>query len=171
MRKAIAYIPANSVLLDVGCHKGELLKQIAFSIKSGTGVDPLCDERQVDGKIALIKGDFPEVPDSALCFDCITALAVVEHIPAVQQQEFLHACFKKLHAGGRLILTVPNKKVDIILALLKAVKLIDGMSAEQHHGFDVKGLIPIAEIAGFKLLKHEKFQLGLNNLFVLEKHT
>jgi hypothetical protein len=42
------------------------------------------------------------------------------------------------------------------------------MEAEQHHHFDVGLVKPLFESHGFRLVVHERFQWGLNNLFVFE---
>jgi hypothetical protein len=49
------------------------------------------------------------------------------------------------------------------------VRLIDGMSLEQHYGYDITQTPALFCSAGFTLLNAKKFQFGLNNLFVFEK--
>jgi hypothetical protein len=59
--------------------------------------------------------------------------------------------------------------VDWILAVLKFLRLIDGMSLEEHHGYQVKQTTAIFSAKSFRLLRRKRFQLGLNNLFVFER--
>ena len=59
--------------------------------------------------------------------------------------------------------------VDRIIDALKAVRVIDGMSVEQHYGFDPSRTIPLFEDAGYTLAAAEKFQLGVNHLYVFAK--
>ena len=121
------------------------------------------------GKIQLIPGQFPRDLGDVGSFDVVTMLSVFEHIPPDEHRTVAEACANLLRPAGRLILTVPSPGVDRILAGLKFAHLIDGMSIEQHYGFDVRTTPAIFTAQGFKLIKHERFQLGLNNLFVFRK--
>jgi hypothetical protein len=53
--------------------------------------------------------------------------------------------------------------------MLLRLGVVDGMSLEEHHGFDVNEIPEIFENGGFVLMKWRKFQFGLNNLFVFER--
>ena len=121
------------------------------------------------GKIQLVPGRFPHDLGEVGTFDVVTMLAVLEHVPPDEHTIIAQACANLLRPAGRLILTVPSPAVDRILAGLKFAHLIDGMSIEQHYGFDVRATPAIFTAQGFQLIKHERFQLGLNNLFVFRK--
>ncbi|WP_157474025.1 class I SAM-dependent methyltransferase [Flavihumibacter petaseus] len=166
---AIPHVPAQARLLDVGCHHGELLWKLRRLIDSGTGIDPLCDNKKLSDNICLIKGYFPGAAPGDILYHCITALAIIEHIPASNQTEFLDACASKLLPKGKLIVSVPDASVDRILEILKRFRLIAGMRLEEHYGFNADETVPLAKKSGFTLILHKKFQLGLNNLFVFEK--
>ena len=74
-----------------------------------------------------------------------------------------------LRKGGYIVITVPSLLVDKILAVMLFFRIVDGMSLEEHHGFLPADLPNIFVPEGFKLKKQQKFQLGLNNLFVFER--
>jgi SAM-dependent methyltransferase len=165
--RAVPYIREGDRLLDVGCFDRTLLDRVAGRVASGVGVDPLAEPSE-NGPVRILRGRFPEdfrLPDGS--FDCITMLAVFEH---AEKPEALAAEFHRLlRPGGRTVLTVPHPAVDPILDALVFVGLADGMSTEEHHGFDVGQTVPIFERAGFRLQASRWFQLGLNRLFVFER--
>jgi hypothetical protein len=96
-------------------------------------------------------------------------LAVLEHIPTAAQPALADACHELLSPGGRVIITVPAKAVDHILAVLRWLRLIDGMSLEEHYGFEPADTGRIFAAPGFRMIHCSKFQLGLNHLFVFER--
>ncbi len=169
IRKALAYVPEKASVLDIGCHKGELLLMIQNRITLGIGIDPLCEPSNPAQNIELLNGMFPGVLQDNQTFDCITALAVLEHIPSNEQLVFMKACYAHLNNDGKLIITVPDAKVDSILAVLTRLGLVKGMSFEEHFGFNAKSTTQLALQAGLELVVHKLFQLGLNNLFVFTK--
>ena len=101
-------------------------------------------------------------------FDVITLLAVVEHIPETELQHVAEACYKYLNPKGHIIITVPHPFADKILNMLKYLRVIKGLSLEQHYGFDPEQLTDIFN--KWKLIKKERWELGLNYLFIFEKY-
>lgn len=168
-RKALREVAPQSSLLDIGCHQGEMLLKHHHLLTYGVGIDPECTAVSPFEHIRLIGGSFPEAAADLPGFDTITALAFVEHLPDDASHAFFRRCFELLHPGGRLICTIPHPRVDVIIRVLQALKLVHTMHFDQHHGYDVQKTIPLAASAGFMLKKHERFQLGLNNLFVFVK--
>lgn len=170
IRVASRWIPANARILDVGCFDGRLFERLGPSIREGVGIDPLLKESRTGSNWRLFRGAIPGRHDVKGPFDCITALAVVEHLPAAELSDFASECAALLNAGGLLILTVPDPLVDRILAVLTALRLVHGMSLEEHHGFDASRTAEYFERSSdLALLSHSRFQLGLNNLFVFSK--
>jgi hypothetical protein len=95
-------------------------------------------------------------------------LAVLEHFPDDVYAGLGVNCASFLKPKGRLVITVPSPVVDHILVVLKWLRLIDGMSSEEHHGYDTRRTRTVF-YPHFRLVRHQRFQLGLNNLFVFEK--
>ena len=156
-------------MLDIGCHKGELLQKASKKIIKGTGIDPHCSTQIVSSKLTFIQGRFPEALPAGDNYSCITLLAVFEHIPPAKQQEFLRECYSLLEPGGTLIITVPDIRVDKILKKLQRYNLISGMDVEEHYGYDPFDTLPLCAKAGFRLVIFEQFEMGYNNLFVFSK--
>ena len=166
--QARPYIENGSRVLDIGCADGSLFQQLGSRINEGIGVDPDLHENTAVGNVQLVKGFFPDAIRDARHFDVITMLAVLEHVPASACSKLAADCAAYLRPGGYLVITVPSPLVDHILNMLSALRLIDGMSLEQHHGFDVTQTPGIFIPAQFRLVRHSRFQLGLNNLFVFQ---
>jgi len=165
--KAIAHVATGDRLLDVGCHEGELIERVAGRAASVTGVDPVAQPREGAG-LRILRGVFPgEIGFAPASFDCITALAVLEHVP--DPAGFARACARVLAPGGRVVITVPHAAVDRILDVLIALRLVDGMAHEEHHGFEAASTPALFESAGLTLALCQRFQLGLNRLYVFAK--
>ncbi len=167
IRKAAPWVRKGDRLLDVGCFDDSLIVRVRDRISGAVGVDPVIEEGQRDG-VQLIRGHFPE--DTSFAdgeFDCVAMLAVFEHVddPEAMAME----CARVLGSNGRVVMTVPHPFVDRILHALIKLKLLDGMEAHAHHGFDVSKTESFFSAAGFDLRKRRRFQLGLNNLFVFDK--
>jgi SAM-dependent methyltransferase len=165
--KALPWVRDGDRLLDVGCFDPALLRRVRGRVARAVGIDPLAKPAR-SGTVEVLCGQLPgDSPFDDGSFDCITMLAVLEHIP--QREALARECFRLLAAGGRVVITVPRPSVDRVLAVLLTLRLIKGMSLEQHEGYDVECTVPIFEAAGFRLVKRSAFQLGLNMLFVFEK--
>lgn len=165
---AIRHIPAGTTVLDIGCHQGELFRTLGKRLHYGWGIDPLLPEDYVARNFSLVKGFFPNDWTIPVTVNCICLLAVLEHIPYSLQQDIAGRCAQLLIPDGLVIITVPAPKTDILLAILKKLRLIKGMSLEEHYGFDPKNIPAIFRQAGFNLQLNKKFQLGFNNIFVFK---
>jgi hypothetical protein len=63
---------------------------------------------------------------------------------------------------------VPEPTVDRILDVLLRLRLVHGMSLEQHYGFLPDDTVRLFEDAGLRLSARQRFQMRLNNLFVFQ---
>lgn len=171
-RKVGPYIKDGDIVLDIGSFKGELFIKYSDKIKYGIGVEPLISEPLKGKNFTVYPGYFPEnMPEKEQHVDIITMLAVLEHIPVNKQKALAESCAKWLKPGGLLLITVPSPSVDVLLHILTFLRLIDGMSLEEHFGFKTSDVPNIFAPPDFTLVKKRKFQVGLNNLYVLKRRS
>jgi SAM-dependent methyltransferase len=165
---AAGELPNVTRLLDIGTHDGALFR---LTRAAGVGIDPeLIDVPPMPG-VTMVRGLFPDdvppLPDEP--FDAAVALAVFEHIPEDELGTWAKSLAALLEPGGRLIITVPAPTVDQMLHVLIRLRLIAGIEAHQHHGFQPADLESIFSAPQWRQHKHRRFQLGLNHLYVFER--
>jgi len=168
IQKIRPYLTSGARVLDIGCADGRLLQEVP-DIGEYVGIDPHIALSHSEGRGHFVRGCFPEDLPDQRPFDVITMLAVLEHIPSAVQPEMAHHCARLLRPEGYLLITVPSPVVDHLLAALKMLRLIDGMSLEQHYGFQVDQTDGLFSAQGLTLVRRQRFQFGLNNLFVFQK--
>jgi SAM-dependent methyltransferase len=166
---AAPYIAKGAHVLDVGCSDGALFRILEDRIASGIGIDT--DAVPEDyGSFRFIRGFAPEaLPEEINTYDAITLLAVLEHIPPAAQRELAAACLGLLRPGGHVICTVPSPKVDHLIHLGQRFRILDGIAEHEHYGFEPLHTVPLFTNRGFTLQRTQRFQFGLNNLFVFAK--
>ena len=169
IRKGMQFLGQRERVIDVGAHHGELFQALGNRLQAGFGIEPLLTA-PIESSVAVIHpGFFPEMRPQDKEWDAITMFAVLEHIPRADQPALAEACYELLKVGGRVIITVPSRAVDTILSILKFMRLIDGMSLEEHFGFEPAETTRLFSPPRFKLVRHVRFQMGLNHLYVFEK--
>lgn len=134
--------------LDIGCGDGYFLKR--SKARERYGIDHLLGDDVRD--VSRFPSNF---------FDCITMLAVVEHLkdPSVLHTHILPA----LKPQGRLIMTTPKKSAEALIRLyLPDVK-------EKHEIYFDRDSMMQAAGSGYRLLGFHTFICGLNQAFCLEK--
>ena len=166
-RMARPWIPGGARVLDIGCHQGEFLRSLGDAIGPSVGYDPLTTAD--DGPSYRLVPELFTIPAPFAdeSFDVVVMLATLEHIH--DKDPIAEECFRLLTPGGRLIVTVPAHAVDAIVHFMCKLRLADGMSLEEHHGYDPWTTPDVFGRHGFALEKWRRFQLGLNHLFVLTK--
>lgn len=169
IRRARPYVRAGDMVLDIGCADGEMFRRWHGHIGRGVGIEPTLDAPRRGDGYELIPGRFPETVPAGVDFDVITMLAVLEHIPPPEQAQLADVCAALLKPSGRIVITVPSPRVDDILHLLIRLRLIDGMAAHEHYGFSPDDTLAVFPSPRYRLVRRQKFQLGLNNLFVFAR--
>lgn len=170
IRKAVPHIGPGKAVLDIGCHDGSLFLELGARISRGVGIDYLNDPSWPKGGFQRLVGSFPDDVPQGEEFEVITMLAVLEHFPADRVAALPGQIASCLKQDGLLIITMPSPAVDNILAVLKYLRLIDGMSLEEHHGLTLASVLA-AFARDFKLQVRQTFQFGLNNLLVYQKRN
>lgn len=169
IRKVLPWIGDRARVLDVGCFDASLFEALGPRLATGVGLDPLLDHTIEGERYRLTRNRFPDDPVEGAPFDAITMLAVLEHAPANDVARWASACWSLLADNGVVVATIPSPAVDKVLPVLSALRIVDGMSLEEHHGFEPADARTAFEHAGFRMIHHARFQLGFNNLFVFQK--
>jgi SAM-dependent methyltransferase len=166
-RMARPWIPSGARVLDIGCHQGEFLHSLGKHIRPSIGLDPLARPDRACRHWLLCQPFAEPLAFADAAFDVVVMLAAFEHIH--DRAPLCRECYRLLRPGGRVIVTVPSPRVDGILAVLCSLRLADGMSLEEHHGFDPRTTPELFLHMGFLLEHRHRFQFGLNHLFVFRK--
>jgi SAM-dependent methyltransferase len=105
---ALAKLPADSRVLDVGCGTGRWVRRYGEMGLRATGLDATSGmlrlARQRGTAAPLIAGEAYRLPLRNAAFDCVSDITVVQHIPAPLQLQALSEMVRVLKPGGRLIL-------------------------------------------------------------------
>ncbi len=167
--KALPFVEPGASVVDIGCNDGAFFAAARDRVKSGIGIDLQRPDSWVGGPYELRIGDFPDVIHPHESFDAIVALAVAEHVPQDGLEAWAKAIPDMLRPGGRLIITTPSPRVDDILDVLIKLRILDGMEADEHYGFDPSSIPQIFGGPAMRLETQKRFQLGLNHLFVFRR--
>jgi cyclopropane fatty-acyl-phospholipid synthase-like methyltransferase len=163
------WIHPGARVLDIGCFDDSLFRRLGDQLGFGIGLDPLLKEPLYERRFRLLPGTFPQSKPSEGLFDVITMLAVLEHVVPHELRRWAETCRDLLNPKGLVIVTVPSPRVDTLLDVLMRLRLAEGMSVEEHHGFEPSMAVQLFEQTGFHTAHRSRFQLGLNNLFVFRK--
>lgn len=103
-------ITKNTVWLDIGCGKNELVANFGKKAKQSIGVDILNDKDRADAPFLL--ADLRNIPFPSGYANLITLRLVVEHLEKVPE-DFSEIC-RLLVPGGKLIILTTNSLSPII---------------------------------------------------------
>ncbi|MBN1638768.1 MAG: class I SAM-dependent methyltransferase [Ignavibacteriales bacterium] len=174
-REIIKYIDRkkNLDIIDVGAGPNtpfeSFLNRNGYKIKSYIAIDPLIKMNKKEIKYInhpvvkklLVKSNSK---------DYAIAAAFIEHIN--NPKEILHEMIRVIKPGGKVIITTPTPRAKNILEFLShKLKLISRREIQEHKNyFNKKSLIKLLpENKAKQNTYHKYFELGLNNLLVIEK--
>lgn len=166
-RVASRYIGSEARICDLGCGLNPAFLDFIdgrFSFAVGLDYQSFASRNTSHN---LIQCDLARgIPLREGRFDHATMLAVLEHLE--DPRPTLEGIYRVLTPGGSLIMTWPNPIVDPILNMLHACGLIsDEMESDKHQPrIAVAELMSILKEIGFVRFKHQRFELGMNNLLV-----
>jgi SAM-dependent methyltransferase len=109
----------------------------------------------------------PAVPENG-SFDTVVLLAVIEHVedPAA----LLSSLAGLLAPAGRLVLTTPHPRWEIVHEVGAALGIFSSDAAEEHHSLlNRDALQALAAASGLRLVEYRRFLLGANQLAVFER--
>jgi SAM-dependent methyltransferase len=160
-------------VLDIGC--GPHNRFIRYYYNNGIGVDFYPYEG-----VENILEDPTRLPYENESFDTITLIAVGGHIPKrLRKIEFIEFS-RILKKGGRFIMTkgepitqfLHHQWVYFLDKVFKTKIDVDterGMEADEEYSIKRREIMELFELSGLKFVKRERFQWGLNNVFVAAK--
>lgn len=149
-------------LIDVGCGNNQLSKSYG---KQSVGVDV-----HDFGGDALIVEDTSKLPFGDNSFDAVSFVACLNHI--LNREEVLKESHRLLKKGGRVYMTMLSPFWGVLrhkLAWWDPDQHERGMKEGEEMGLSNKYIINLFNSCGFKLVKRERFILGINNFYIFEK--
>ena len=169
-------------IADIGC--GPKVRFYHAAIKSGVqfqkyfGVDPLLADDvistlQTNPEIEIVKAPLADripLPDNSV--DYCVAFAFLEHID--NPETILNDAVRVIKPDGKIVLTTPSFKAKPVLEFLSfKLKLISPREIEEHKNyFDERTLKGMVRFGADQVdIKHEYFEMGMNNLLVITKKT
>jgi ubiquinone/menaquinone biosynthesis C-methylase UbiE len=164
------YVPPDSYVLDIGCgYYPQNLIGLKNKIRKGVGIDMDIPEASPSDKISFVRHRIDKTlpfPDDD--FDCVTILAVLEHLE--YPKEIIEECRRVLKPGGKIIITMPSSYSKPFLLALAGIGLISREEIFSHrHYFRLKELEKMLIDARFKKIVSRHYNLFMNSLFVFEK--
>jgi SAM-dependent methyltransferase len=112
----VATLPAEPVVLDVGC--GDGARTLANLPAGAVGLDfsatGLALARERVPEAALVRGEMRSLPLADASVDAITAYHAVFHVPRTDQPGVYREFARVLRPGGRLLMTLPGGRFETV---------------------------------------------------------
>lgn len=135
-------------VLDFGGNQGELGKHVR-------------------GKYLVVNYDHSVMDKTH--YDTIVCLAVIEHIDPTEVLKIFYKFKEILKEDGKIFLTTPTKAAKPILEFVAFLGMIDKISIADHkYYWRKREIYSLAEKTGLVIKQYRKFQLGFNQLVILE---
>jgi len=150
-------------LLDIGCGANNFVR----SYGNGIGVDIAkwegCDQVIKDAAI---------LPFDDNSFDTVSYLACLNHIP--NRNDAVKEAARVLSSDGRIIVTMITPKLGSFVHWLRYKNDPDNQERHINNENELLGMSheqikSILKEAGFTNIKHRRFVLGLNNIYIAER--
>lgn len=151
-------------LVDVGC--GEdffILRHLSSNQRQCYGVDKQVSTTGL-GNITIIQMDFEKkpLPFSDEDIDNITFLAVIEHL--INPEVVLRECYRILKKNGIILVTAPSPIARPILEFSAKIGIGNWeLICDHRYYYRHKEISNLMAKVGFRILKSEYFQFGINN--------
>lgn len=162
----------KGAILDIGCGSFPHFL-INTSFKKKYGLDSSVAKDDLLNYSIIIKkqnaGRKP-MPFDGGFFNCITMLAVFEHIEREEVPFVLKEVKRVLAQDGKFIITTPAPWSNLILWTFSRIGLISKVEIDDHkHAFSKKDIEQFLIDAGFSRIKSGYFELGCNMWFEAKK--
>jgi 2-polyprenyl-3-methyl-5-hydroxy-6-metoxy-1,4-benzoquinol methylase len=143
----VELLAGQDPVLDVGCGRGELLEQLKLAGIEASGVDSdagMVERARAAGLDAVV-GDGVEHLESLApgSLGAITAIHVIEHLPAGELGRFFRLARERLRPGGLLVCETINPHA------VHALKTFWVDPTHQHPVFPEVAVV-LADVAGFR---------------------
>lgn len=173
-RLAMALGHVSGDVLELGCGPALLLARQGGQINSYTGVE------RSPRDVARLQKQYPEAtflaadldedrPVFPRAYDTVLMLALVEHV--YNQKRLFEMATGALKPGGRIVITTPTPfGNDVVHRIGAAIGLFSQEAADDHIViYNRRRFALVARDFGLRLAHYRRFQLGCNQLAVLER--
>lgn len=122
------------------------------------------------GHVDVVIEDAANLEFNDESFDTVSIIAALNHIP--NRKDVLKEAHRVLREDGKLIITMIPPKFSRIWHLLRrpwADEIERDFTKGQVYGLSKNEITALLSEIGFKIILHNKFMLGINNLIIAKK--